>query len=635
MGDFTYIGDGIVRIDSFTTTSNDGNFGYIGTAGIGIDALPIVAVEFEYIGTAGIGIDSTGVVAFQLAYIGTAAIGVTTPGTGIVRFLDVPGASKAVVTIDGVNVSNNIEGDITVTREDNTAARFSLVVNSELKAVEFINKEITILFQVVDMDGVVADYIHIFKGLCKRVRYNYESGNYDISGFDYGGIHQTKGELVSKDITNVLSGTIFLSGEGVFNTGKNPIWGVTYSGNEDVIDGRDYFVDTLNGTITVPVSSALVQFPNSVAYQYMNPFGTLRDLIQEVLTQKGWNMVEDGVTLVDYTDPAKQPVLSISNESVIDVTRKFLELSGAKLESNLWPSLRVYSELANFQGETKHTIDQSIIFGGTMTFDIDFNGLINKQTVRSVQKTNASVEIGASGILAEQSGSQGREIMINQVVPPGSSVGVDINMRKVLVTVRLTRANISSLSFVAGGTFSLGPNIVEDIKQSDWSVRVEDNSFIFELSTTPFWILTNLDEEGWFWYVAYPDADWTLIINGQKITYSDASEEGVVEVTGTRAVTGVSEVLEGDVHENPYIETSAHAANLTSAILVEHGNVYFSNCQIPIYAGKSMNIGDKISIVDGSDELLQGLTKVLRYTLNTQTGKNTINIGIQGVGITI
>lgn len=621
--------------------SDNGNFSYVGGIRPGLAPISVsISGGFVYTGNLGLTLQSTSIIDFQLAYVGTVDLTLVAPDVGVVGYISgVPGSSEAIILIDGVNVSNDVQGTVTVTREDNRATRFVLTINSEsMKAVDYINKEILISFQVADNDGVVVDYIPIFRGVCKGARLNYESGEYIIRGYDYGGIHQTKGELISKDITNVLTGSVYVSAAGTYNTGKNPIWGVTYSGSANVEDGRDYFVDTLNGRIVVPISSALIQFPATLTFQYMNPFGTLKLLMQEVLNQKGWNLVEDEVTLVDYTHPSKQPVLSVSNESVIDITRKFLELSGAKLDSNLFPNLRVYSELVNYIGPAKHVIDDTIVFGGTLTFDMDMTGLINKQTVRSVQKTNASIVISGSQQLAAESGEQGATVLLNQVIPFGSHIPIDFSVRVAIVTVRISRTNIASISFNASGTFSLS-FLSGSISTSDWSMSIEDNFFVFKLQVTPWWIITKLGtplgSDGAYWYVAYPAADWSLTVNGTKISYSDASVEGIVEVTASRTITGLADVLGGDVQENPYIETDAHAANLTNAILVEYGNVYFANGQVPIYAGNSMNIGDKIDIYDNGNELFSGLIKVLKYQLNMDTGKNTLFMGMQGIGFTI
>ncbi len=616
--------------------SDNGDFAYLGNITPEITPISItVSGGFVYVGTLGLELDSISVITFAWSHVGTIGLKLNAPATGVVSFTPgVPGVAVAQVSVDGLNISDLIQGTITVILEDNTAARFEFAINSNLRAVEFINKEIDISFLVTDNSGGAVDYHPIFNGVCKRVKHNYDSGEYIITGFDYGGIHQTKGEFISEDITEVLTGNVYINGAGSFDTGKSPIWGVKYSGSADVKDGRDYFVDTLNGVIKVPVSSTLVQFPYNLTFSYMVPFGTLKLLIEDVLAKKGWTLEEDGVTLTDYTAANKQPVLSVSNESVIDVARKFLELSGAKVQSNLFPVLRVYSELENFILPAKHTIDQSIILEDTLTFDVDISGLINKQTVRSVQKTNASISISASTQLAKESGVQGAQVLLSQLVPPSSVIPIDFSLRKTLVTVRLGRDGIFSLNYSVGGTLSLPP-LSSPITKSHWTQRIEDNNFVFELKSIPYYILTNMGADGWFWYVAYPAADWSLTVNGKKISYGDASVEGVVEVTGDRPITGLTDVLAGDVYENPYIETSAHAANITNAILVEFGNVYFSNGQIPIYAGESMKIGDKVDIYNLESELFSGLIKVLRYDLNMSTGKNTINMGMQGVGFAI
>jgi len=605
------------------------DFTYEGTLDFTVLPSHEVALTFTYTGTFEMlltpGSDYDG----KFNYTGTASITVTSPDTGIVVFTtDIPYYVQASVFIDGEDYTSNIFGTVQVTRQDNAASTFTITINSAAKAASFINKVVSIAFQAADENGVIADYVRIFKGVVKRVAFNESDRAYTLTGFDYGGVHQIPGEFISSNVTEVLDGSVWIGSSGTISTGKAPIWGVTYSGPDDIIDGRDYFVDTLNGEILVPISSNFLTTPGGLSFKYANPFSTLKAMMENIVGLKGWSIDDVAIALADYSIPAKQPVLSISDESVIDILRKFLELSGAKCETNLYPSIRVYSEVENLTGGDNHTIDESIYYEDSLSFAVSFEELLTEQTVRSVGKTFANIEIGAGETLASESGSATTEVIFD--LSGYTSVTLPSIQPKVLAEVRITKANINSISHAAGGTFLHLFGSATNIQDSNWTQTEEDNQIVFRLRAYP--------ESSYFTVrtvVSYPGANWTLTLTGTKIEYGEGTIEQTVEVTSTRNVTGLSETLAGDVYENPYIETADHAANCANAILCEHGNVYEMACEVPLHEASAYQIGDKINVERSSSVIFRGVIKSLDYSINTDSANSPVAITAKGVGFNI
>ena len=562
-------------------------------------------------------------------YTGTVTVNITAPDTGVVVFTtDIPYYVQASVFIGGADYTSSIFGTVQVTRQDNAAATFTIAINSTEKAASFINKVVSIAFQAADENGVIADYVRIFKGVVKRVAFNESDRAYTLTGFDYGGVHQIPGEFISSNITEVLDGSVWIGSPGAIATGKAPIWGVTYSGTADIVDGRDYFVDTLNGEILVPISSNFLTTPGGLSFKYANPFSTLKAMMENIVGLKGWTINDVAIALADYSIPAKQPVLSVSDESVIDILRKFLELSGAKCETNLYPAIRCYSEVTNLTGGDNHTIDESIYYEDSLSFAISFEQLLTEQTVRSVGKTFANIEIGGPETLADESGSVTTELLYDLL--GYADLTLPALQPKVLAEIRITKANINSITHAAGGTFINLFGAATSIQDSNWTQTEEGNEIVFRLRVLP-----KIDVFTVRTIVSYPGADWSLTLTGSKIEYGEGAIEQTVEVTSTRTVTGLSETLAGDVYENPYIETADHAEKCANAILCEHGNVYEMACEVPLHEAAAYQIGDKISVERASSVIFRGVIKSLDYSINTDSGNSPVAITAKGVGFTI
>ncbi len=620
----------------------DGNFVDAGVYGFKITKTSDEAATFGDSDAFDITITKTSLEDFQLEDVEAFDFTIKYPDTGNESFNSgVPGFVSANVIIDGVNESDNIQGVIVVTREDNTAARFKCIIEFDQtlvparKPAGLINKAVSISFAAADMDGVVADYVPIFIGICKHVTFNDDQKSIVITGYDHGGAHQTRGEFVSNNVTAVLTGSLYISSVGTHSLGHSPVWGIVFSGNSEVKDGEDYFINTLTGAIIVPISSRILQFPGTFTYNYQNPFTSMKSIIQNVATLKGWTLQEDNVTIADYSSTSEHPVLSLSDESVIDVCRKFLELSGAKVESNLFPNLRVYSEVQNvINNVNTHTVDESKIFENTLTFRIDYDNILNEQTTRSVQKINANVVVGAEEVIAQFTGEKPTQNPFTfQPAAGGSIWNLDLGFEAVLAEHRIRKQGLNSISFSATGRkfiFFAGDSFEEDITGASWISFTQGEDFVIQLKHKVEVVgLLNVR------MYTHPAIEYTLTVNGSKINYGDGTIEDVKIVTAQRPIGSISETLKGDVYENPYIETAQHCANICDAILLEHGNPYTARFEIPVFEGKNLNIGDFLNIENDSSVKFSGLIKTLSYSINLRSGQNSIFVVAKGVGFGI
>lgn len=619
----------------------NGNYFDSGVIKFNITVTDIESATFADTGEISFTIQVTNTEDFQLQDAEEISFTIKYPDVGVEVFNSgVPGFISANVIINGLNESNFIQGLISVTREDNTAARFefSLEENPDTllprKPIEFINKIVSIAFAASDMDGIVADYIPIFTGIIKHVDFNDDMRTLNISGYDYSGIHQTKGEYISENITTVVTGSIGVSGAGTISTGHNPIWGVIFNGNKVVTDGVDYFVDTKNGRMIIPISSRILQFPGSFTYSYAIHFNSIKEIIQDIVGKKNWIIQEDGVTIVDYTDQKHHPVVSLSDESVIDTCRKFLELSGAKLEGNLFPNLRIYSEVENWTNPNNvFVVDENEIFENTLVFDIDFDDLLNEQTVRSVQKVHADIVIDPTEILGEFSDSQG---IVNPLAAQGVNLSnLDYQTSLVLAEHRINKRNISSISFSSTGTFSVQfffNSFSESITGASWNFFIDDDDFVIQLKHKIVTVTIGAGTRTAFTLITYPAIDYELTVFGTKINYGGGTPEDVRVVTAQRPINGITDTLKGDVYENPYIETEAHCVNICNAVLLERGNPYTVQFEIPIFVGKNTDTGDRIDIKSNGNIIFSGIIKRLNYSINLEQGQNRILVSARGIG---
>ncbi|MCP4989383.1 MAG: LamG domain-containing protein [Colwellia sp.] len=620
----------------------NGNYQDTGYYGFAITDTSPQSATFADSGHFGFTVTATHDEDFQLEDTGYFGFTIKYPDTGNESFnTGVPGFISVNAIIDGVNESNNIAGAINITREDNTAARFKCILELDQtlsparKPAELINKEVSFSFSAAGMDGVVADYIPIFTGICKHVEFNDDIRSIIMSGYDYGGAHQTRGEYVSANVTDVLTGTAYASSATTLSLGHAPVWAVEWGGNSAVKDGEDYFINTMNGEIIIPISSRILQFPGTFTYNYMNPFDTMRDIIQGVMSLKGWTVEEDNVTIVDYSSTAEHPVLSLSNESTIDICRKFLELSGAKVETNLFPALRVYSEVQNVINTVNtHTVDEGIIFENSLSYRIDFDRIINEQTTRTVQKINANVEIGSGSTIAEFTGSRQDTDprTVQQDVVWWSQF--DLSVSYVVAEHRISKVGLNSIGFSSTGSFSTAlipfDTYSKTITGADWNFFTDGDDYVIQLKHNIIKL-----EGGGIEYWTIPSFEYTLTVTGSTIDYGEGTIEDIKSVTAQRPISGISETLAGDVYENAYAESEEHCSNINDAILLEHGNPYTCQFEVPVFEGKTFNIGDRINIERDSSTRFAGIIKKLSYTINLTDGQNAIAVNAKGVGFGI
>jgi hypothetical protein len=206
------------------------------------------------------------------------------------------------------------------------------------------------------------------------------------------------------------------------------------------------------------------------------------------------------------------------------------------------------------------------------------------------------------------------------------------------VEKRLSKQNISSISFQASGEFSFftGFELLKwPITASDWSYFIDGEDFVIQLKHKI--VKSGGTFSGVFVgsgsiFIALPAIDYVLTVNGTKIEYGGGATEDIKVVTAQRPITGITETLAGDVYENAYIETSTHCVNIANAILLERGNPYTATFEMPLFEGKNAQIGDKLDIKRDGNIIFSGIIKMLSYSINTLTAANSIVVSAKGVG---
>jgi hypothetical protein len=620
------------RTKSFAGKTASGDFTHTGTVTLTLTPANISASTYARIGNVPLTLTPAHINDQDYSHIGTVSLALTP--NGISSFTTIPYLIKAVVNIliDGVVVdySSLLVGTVNVTRQDNAAATFSLTIKEDvLTRAQLLNNPITINFQAADETGATVDFISPFTGKIRTASANESTPNIiTISGYDFAGIHNTQGELLNEEVTTVLDGSIWLDSEGTFSTGFAPIWSIALDDEEreDIVDGVDFFVDTLTGEITVPITSNLIDNPAGVTFSYAVPFDSLAALMDYVAGLKEWTIELDGLTITDYTAVEKQPVISLSNQSVIDTLRKLTLLSGGKIETNRFPIMRAYDEVSNFLGEDKHVFDESWYFRDSMTIGPSLNQLINEQTVLSVAKSYSNITISAEEELANEEAQ-----VLYEISFVGSAfVGYYTNSRKVIAEVRIPKANISSISHVAGGQYRYMFKDPTDIQDSDWTQTTEDDEIVYQLEVVTHALF---DVAMFQVYLYHPGADYTLQVNGTKIEYGEENVEDTVEVTGTRPVLGITDVLAGDVYEHAWLETQEQADLIVWAILLTRGNFSKRGCRLPLYRGADLDIGDKVSVDKSAARVYDGIIKLLSYSVNTETAAADVTVEATGIEV--
>lgn len=416
MVDFTYNGDVTIASLPGSTITMDWKYN---TAGVGVALSPgaVIKMGWKYNNTdISITLSPLSSINGARRYTGNLSVTLlpssvkkthftypaTIPGAGLALTLTAPSVVKtagykpyqlkASCKIAGVDYSNSLHGTVSVNKSTSAATTFQFLINAKgVIPSDFIDQEVVIGFQAADETGSIVDVQNLVIGNIREAVIDVDTGILQLSGYDYGGVHNDLGEFYSGNVTTILTGTVGITSAGVINTGFSPIWNVTYSGPEDVKDGRDYYVDSLNGKIYIPLMSNLLNSSSSLSFQYAEYFDDFNKLAQAIADVKGWLISLDGVAVSDYTDKKYQPIITLSNESIIDILRKLFEVAGGRLDTSLYPTLRVYSEVVNDAGAAKHTFTESDIFEDTLQIRCMLDNLINEQTVKSVQNTYSNV----------------------------------------------------------------------------------------------------------------------------------------------------------------------------------------------------------------------------------------------------
>jgi hypothetical protein len=199
-----------------------------------------------------------------------------------------------------------------------------------------------------------------------------------------------------------------------------------------------------------------------------------------------------------------------------------------------------------------------------------------------------------------------------------------------LVEHRIAKQGIYSISFSASGRFHAVfgfDSFQETITGASWNSFTDGDDFVIQLKHTIV-VLTSGNSRMW----AFPAVEYTLNVNGSKIKYGGGTPDDVRVVTSQRPIGGVTQTLKGDVYENPYIETDQHCANINNAVLLEHGNPYTCQFEMPVFEGKNAQIGNRLDIQRGGGTIFSGIIKSLNYQMDLLNGKNKIIVGAKGIG---
>ena len=614
------------------------DFNYTGTIVFVLTPTSVTSASYFHIGTLSMSLVPNSDIDGNFNHTGSIVVKITAPDTGVVVFN--PGIAysvRGVVIINGINHSIDLVGEINLKRQDNSASTFSLSIITDSNSLSFLNRHIEISFLLSDENGNMVSVNPIFAGVIRSASRVEGVGIVDLSGYDYRGVHNSKGEFVSQSITTVFQGSVSVNSAGTINLEHAPVWNVQLlQADETITDGIDYFIDTLNGKILIPISSQLLQRPNALTYSYAVPFNSLAEMMDNIASIKGWSITEDGISFSDYTTLSVQPVVSLSNESVIETIQTFAELSGAKLDCNLFPKIRLYSDVVNILGGSEIVIDETIYDEGSFQIDSTLDGTITEQTVTATGRSFSIPEILDEVEIADISGSVGITVVRDQLVFIQADVQPILQLlaslqKKVIAEARFPVSRLFTESITPSGTLrSVFGFASRSIVASDW-VRFlnSDGEVVYQLFVMPELVFISPRV-----IISYPGAEWGLKLNGQSIQYGNVPED-VVSATGTREIIGIDEALIGDVYENARIETSLQCGSCANAILVEHGNISTASLSLPLHAKINSNIGDKINIQKNSIVQFLGNIKEIDYILNTETAEGTMRIVAKGTGTNV
>lgn len=658
MADFTYNGNVDITALPGSTVMMDWKYN---NAALSVTLSPLSAVKATRRYTGNLFITLLPSSAKKTNFIYPASI----PGAGLALILTSPSVVKtagykpyqlkASCKIAGVDYSNSLHGTVSVNKSTSAATTFQCLINAQgVIPSDFIDQEVVIGFQAADETGSIVDVQNLVIGRIREAVIDVDTGVLQLSGYDYGGVHNDLGEFYSGNVTTILTGTVGISSAGVIDTGFSPIWNVTYSGPEDVEDGRDYYVDSLNGKIYIPLMSNLLNSSSSLSFQYAEYFDDFNKLAQAIADVKGWKISLDGVVVSDYTDKKYQPIITLSNESLIDILRKLFEIAGGRLDTSLYPTLRVYSEVVNNAGTTKYTFTESGIFEDTLQIRCMLDNLVTEQTVKSAQNTYSNVNVGSFAEAESDSGTElqhwlwwSRFDSTSQSAIYDQAVAMANTCKPEIVReITIDNSNVNDVNFTAsgGGVEYLavfvgayaGYPSVGKYKTSiagNWSYTVDRLNDRITFQCKRSIEIIEVQQGGGYgvYAVAYPQVDWDITINTQEIDYGEGTATAQVEVTGTQTIQKVTATLVGDVYEHSFLETSAQATDLCKAILLEHGVIFEASCVLPLHKAANLSLGDKTTI-NSKSRKVEGVLKEISYSLDIDNGSGEASILVKGTG---
>lgn len=643
------------------------------TITINTPAEPVI--KWKYVGTNTISVLPISTVIPKWKYSTPTIIEILTPSI-IIFHCGKPYLVKASLQIDGVDYSGDLFGAVNVNMSDGSTTTFSFNLYSTQIPSDFVGKEATISYQAADDTGIVSNTETIVIGVIREASVNIDKPTLiEISGYDYAGYHNELGQLYSGEITRILTGTIGITSAGALATGKSPIFNVAYieAAIVGVQDGTDYYVDALSGIIYIPVSSKLLTAPASLQFQYVDPYESFNAMAQSIADIKGWTIEHDGFTVSDYTEPKKQPIIALSNESVVDILKKLYEIGGGKLDSSLFPTLRIYNEKIKYEGAEQRQFTEADIIFDSLQMRCSLFDVLTDQTVKSVQNTYSNVVVGDFAEIKNESGSvdnsdwyQGVGLGLwftGGIYSKGNAytnaVAIANTMgRRDFITVSIPIGEIGEYSFTPGGsqvsyhaiytryeydggTFVKWYQQVSDKNSVTGTWRVEtdlENKVInFILSSTPVIDEVELD------YVQYPDnyigvfaiyyrrIDWQISISTKSVDYGEGVATTQVQVSGTQAVQKIDIKLEGDVYEQPFIETQTQGEDLCKAILHEKKFIYSASASLPLHKAGALKLGNKTEILSRGKSVIGNL-KNIAYNIDTESGAGIVGIEIKGLG---
>jgi hypothetical protein len=566
------------------------------------------------------------------------------------------------VIIGSDDYTENIIGELSISKLDNSIVSFDIDLMSQRDLMDFIDQNIVVTLIATDENGDLTSVSPIVIGKITGVVKDIKTGIYNISCFDYGGIHNTVGEFISKEITPILTGSILIETSGTIDTGHKPILSVRVQvddPDDPIKDGTDYFVNPLAGTITVPETSRLVGNATMFDYDYPDNFDTLSDLMDSIANEKDWLLDKSEVTISEYTSKDKHPIITLSDESIIDIIRKFSELSAAKIDTSLFPNMRMYSELNNFfKAPVRSFSYEDDMLDGTLELGINVDGYINKQIVTSGNKVFPNAELGEEEVLLQTTNVIPFEIIdtvnyggIGRPAKGDAQVEAEqifyTLAPKTVLTLTIDDPSITN-SFIedVGNWFRIEPVFATQqwalittdnyltfdgltgfrpIVNTDWKKTILEGAIKFELTSQP----VMMDAGGWF-TIGYEGCVSVATIKGQPVSYNQGTLDNNVEVTACRPATGKNDIY-GDTYENAYIETVEHASNIANSILLTKGNVYGSNFIIPLHKANNLRIGDKIDVYVANVRQHSGIIKALDYNINLDNAESTVTITTGGI----